>query len=151
MVHGQHPRSRRLLLPLPVHVPGPLRPGGPGLTTGTKDRPRQRTPPRNEPGRLCPVGSVFDRDRPDGPDRAEGLEAHQLPVTSTPAAPGPAWARRHVIVVGAAPLGGRVEAELQAAGVTDVTVLPCGDVASSVFDDGTDTWELRTASGETFR
>jgi cation diffusion facilitator CzcD-associated flavoprotein CzcO len=72
-------------------------------------------------------------------------------VTSTPAAPGPARARRHVIVVGAAPLGGRVEAELQAAGVTDVTVLPGGDVASSVFDDGTDTWELRTASGETFR
>ena len=72
-------------------------------------------------------------------------------MTSTPAAPGPARARRHVIVVGAAPLGGRVEAELQAAGVTDVTVLPGGDVASSVFDDGTDTWELRTASGETFR
>ena len=72
-------------------------------------------------------------------------------MTSTPAAPGPARARRHVIVVGAAPLGGRVEAELQAVGVTDVTVLPGGDVASSVFDDGTDTWELRTASGETFR
>lgn len=72
-------------------------------------------------------------------------------MTSTPAAPGPARARRHVIVVGAAPLGGRVDTELQAADVTDVAVLPGGDVASSVFDDGTDTWELRTASGETFR
>jgi cation diffusion facilitator CzcD-associated flavoprotein CzcO len=72
-------------------------------------------------------------------------------VTSTPATRGPAEACRHVIVVGAAPFGGRVEAELHAAGVTDVTVLPGGDVASSVFDDGTDTWELRTASGVTFR
>jgi hypothetical protein len=72
-------------------------------------------------------------------------------VTSTPATPGPAQARRHVIVVGAAHVGERVETELRAAGVTDVTVLPGGDVASSVFDDGTDTWELRTGSGETFR
>jgi len=72
-------------------------------------------------------------------------------VTSTPATPGPARARRHVIVVGAAPFGERVETELRAVGVTDVTVLPGSDIASSVYDDGTDTWELHTASGEAFR
>jgi uncharacterized protein DUF4873 len=70
-------------------------------------------------------------------------------VTSTPATPGPAQVRRHVIVVGA--VGGRVDTELRAFGVTDATVLPGSDVASSVYDDGTDTWELHTASGETFR
>jgi cation diffusion facilitator CzcD-associated flavoprotein CzcO len=63
------------------------------------------------------------------------VEAHQLSVT-----------RRNVIVVGA----GAVESQLRAAGITDVTVLSGSDVASSVFDDGTDTWQLHTASGETF-
>jgi cation diffusion facilitator CzcD-associated flavoprotein CzcO len=62
------------------------------------------------------------------------VEAHQLSVT-----------RRNVIVLGA----GAVESELRAAGITDVTVLSDSDVASSVFDDGTDTWQLHTASGET--
>ncbi len=73
------------------------------------------------------------------------------PPAGAPDTPGPAQARRHVIVVGAGAVGRRVETELRAAGVTDVTVLPGHDVAGSVFDDGTDTWELHTASGETFR
>jgi cation diffusion facilitator CzcD-associated flavoprotein CzcO len=72
-------------------------------------------------------------------------------VTSTSTTAGPDQGRRDVIVVGAGAVGRRVETELRAAGITDVTVLSGRDVASSVFDDGTDTWELRIASGETFR
>jgi cation diffusion facilitator CzcD-associated flavoprotein CzcO len=60
-------------------------------------------------------------------------------------------AHRHVIVVGTGAVGRRIETELRAAGVTDVAVFSGRDVASSVFDDGTDTWELLTASGETVR
>ncbi len=44
-----------------------------------------------------------------------------------------------------------METEVRAAGGTDVAVFSGRDVASSVFDDGTDTWELLTASGETVR
>lgn len=73
------------------------------------------------------------------------------PPAGAPDTPGPAQTRPQVIVVGAGALGRRVETELRAAGVTDVTVLPGHDVAGSVFDDGTDTWELHTASGEPFR
>ncbi len=53
-----------------------------------------------------------------------------------------------VVVIGAS---GRLETDLRSAGLTDVdlTVLP--HVDSAVFDDGTDTWELRTASGKTIR
>ncbi len=53
-----------------------------------------------------------------------------------------------VIVVGA----GAVESGLRRAGITDVTVLSgpdITDVTESVFDERTDTWRLRTASGET--
>ena len=55
------------------------------------------------------------------------------------------------VVVGAGAVARRVETELQAAGITDVAVLSGQEVTSSVFDDGTDTWELRTPSGETVR
>jgi hypothetical protein len=54
--------------------------------------------------------------------------------------------RPHVIVIGASR---RPEAELRSAGLTDVTTVSA--VASAVFDDDTDTWELHTASGETVR
>jgi cation diffusion facilitator CzcD-associated flavoprotein CzcO len=59
----------------------------------------------------------------------------------------------HVVVVGAGARGRRAATELRAAGITDVAILhqAPGEVASSVFDDGTHTWELRTTSGETFR
>jgi cation diffusion facilitator CzcD-associated flavoprotein CzcO len=72
-------------------------------------------------------------------------------VTSAPASSGPAQTRRHVIVVGAGAAGERVETQLRAAGVTEVTVLSGRDAANSVFDESTDTWELHTASGEIFR
>jgi cation diffusion facilitator CzcD-associated flavoprotein CzcO len=71
-------------------------------------------------------------------------------VTSTPDTPDPGQAHRHVIVVGAGAVGRRAGAELRAAGVTDIAILSGRKVVSSVFDDGTDTWELHTTSGETF-
>ena len=52
-----------------------------------------------------------------------------------------------VLVVGAE----AVAADLRAAGITDITVLSGDDITDSVFDDGTDTWELHTTSGETLR
>ena len=85
-------------------------------------------------------------------------------MTQTPVAAG-----HHVIVVGAGVAGQTASAELLAAGITDFLILdkagarasspaaPVGryrpgvEVISSVFDDGTDTWALRTAGGETFR
>jgi cation diffusion facilitator CzcD-associated flavoprotein CzcO len=71
-------------------------------------------------------------------------------VTSTPDTPGPFGAHPHVIVLGAEAVSRRVEAELRAAGVTDIVSLSRREAVSSVFDDGTDTWELQTTSGETF-
>ena len=59
----------------------------------------------------------------------------------------PAPANRHVIVVGAGAAGQAATAELAAAGITDVAILD-ETVSSSVFDDGTDTWALHTATGE---
>lgn len=53
-----------------------------------------------------------------------------------------------VIVIGAGARGAATE--LLAAGITDVIVLDKSPVLSSRFDDDTDTWELRTAAGETF-
>lgn len=61
----------------------------------------------------------------------------------------PEQARRHVVVVGAEAVGRRIETDLTAIGVTDVAVVSRVDRA--VFDDGTDTWELHTTSGETVR
>jgi cation diffusion facilitator CzcD-associated flavoprotein CzcO len=59
----------------------------------------------------------------------------------------------HVTVIGAGTAGRRVAAELQAAGVTDYTILdkPGHEVVASVFDDATDSWALRMVTGETFR
>jgi cation diffusion facilitator CzcD-associated flavoprotein CzcO len=59
----------------------------------------------------------------------------------------------HVIVIGAGARGRCAATELLAAGITDVAILDkdTGEVVSSVFDDATHTWELRTTSGETFR
>src|SRR5947209_20596021 len=104
MVHGQRARARRLLLPLPVLVPGPLRPGGAGPAAGPRDRAHQRKPPRSLQSRIRPAGGVSDRGRADGPVGAARVEAHPLSVTS-------------VVVVGAS---GRLETELRAAGLTDV-------------------------------
>jgi cation diffusion facilitator CzcD-associated flavoprotein CzcO len=67
-------------------------------------------------------------------------------VTSTL---GPAQAHRRVIVIGAGGPAQTTATELRAAGVTDVAILPGREVVSSVFDDGTDTWELQTSSGDT--
>ena len=55
---------------------------------GTKDRAHQPAPPRSAGRRLRPAGGVSDRDRPDGPDRAPQLEAHQLSVTQPRPATG---------------------------------------------------------------
>ena len=63
-------------------------------------------------------------------------------------------ASRHVIVVGAGAAGQAVSAGLLAAGITDVLILDkaaAREVISSVFEDGTDTWALRTATDEIFR
>jgi hypothetical protein len=54
--------------------------------------------------------------------------------------------RPHVIVIGASR---RLETDLRSAGLTDAPIVSAVD--SAVFDDGTDTWELHTASGETVR
>jgi len=83
---------------------------------------------------------------------------------------GPIEASRHVIVIGAGAAGQAVSAELLAAGITDFLTLdeapgaevsgpaaldgrprPDRKVISSVFDDNTDTWVLRTPSGEAFQ
>ncbi|MEZ0352031.1 DUF4873 domain-containing protein [Mycobacterium sp. pR1184] len=53
-----------------------------------------------------------------------------------------------VIVVGAGARSRGVATELLAAGITDVVVLDESPLVSSRFDDGTHTWELRTAAGE---
>ncbi len=55
--------------------------------------------------------------------------------------------RRHVIVIGASDGGRAAAAELRAAGITDFVVLDEAPT-SSVFDDATETWALRTATGE---
>ncbi|MEM6105959.1 DUF4873 domain-containing protein [Mycobacterium sp. 050272] len=54
-----------------------------------------------------------------------------------------------VIVIGAGATSRGAATELLAAGVTDVVVLDESPVVSSRFDDGTHTWELRTAAGAT--
>jgi len=71
------------------------------------------------------------------------------PPSGAPDTPGSAQTCRHVIVVGAGALARRVGSDLRAAGVTDIAILAGGEVVGSVFDDGTDTWELQTTSGET--
>jgi cation diffusion facilitator CzcD-associated flavoprotein CzcO len=58
-----------------------------------------------------------------------------------------AAARFDVIVVGAGAAGQAAAAELRAVGISDFVILD-GAPASSVFDDATDTWALRTAAGE---
>jgi cation diffusion facilitator CzcD-associated flavoprotein CzcO len=60
---------------------------------------------------------------------------------------------RHDVVIVGTGAGGRCAAtELRAAGVTGIVTLDDDrEVASSVFDDDTDTWELTTTSGETVR
>ena len=55
--------------------------------------------------------------------------------------------RRHVIVIGTGAGGQAAAAELRAAGITDFVALDEAPT-SSVFDDATDTWALRTATGE---
>jgi cation diffusion facilitator CzcD-associated flavoprotein CzcO len=54
----------------------------------------------------------------------------------------------HVIVIGTGNGAQAATAELRAAGITDVVALD-EEPTSSVFDDATDTWALRTASDET--
>jgi cation diffusion facilitator CzcD-associated flavoprotein CzcO len=60
-------------------------------------------------------------------------------VTQTPG--------RQVVVIGTGVAGQAVAAELRAAGITDFVALDQAP-SSSVFDDATDTWALRTAAGE---
>jgi len=55
--------------------------------------------------------------------------------------------RRHVIVIGRGDGRQAAAAELRAAGITDFVTLDEAPT-SSVFDDATDTWALRTATGE---
>ena len=65
--------------------------------------------------------------------------------------PGPA--ETYVIVVGAGAVGQAVVAKLRAAGISDFLILDeahAGEVISSVFDDDSDTWTLRTAAGGVF-
>ncbi len=54
-----------------------------------------------------------------------------------------------VVVIGTGAAGQAAAAELRAAGITDFVVLDQAPT-SSVFDDATDTWALRTAAGEVF-
>ncbi|BBY24744.1 DUF4873 domain-containing protein [Mycobacterium stomatepiae] len=54
-----------------------------------------------------------------------------------------------VIVIGAGVRARGVTTELLSAGITDVVVVDKSPVISARFDDGTHTWELRTAAGET--
>ena len=78
--------------------------------------------------------------------------------------PGLAEPCHHTIIIGAGACGWSARAALRAAGVTDVVMLdkapgpipdtdlrPGCEVLSSRFDDGTDTWLLTTAGGESFR
>jgi cation diffusion facilitator CzcD-associated flavoprotein CzcO len=55
--------------------------------------------------------------------------------------------RRQVIVIGGGAAGRAAAAELRAAGIADFLALDEAPT-SSVFDDATDTWALRTAAGE---
>jgi cation diffusion facilitator CzcD-associated flavoprotein CzcO len=54
----------------------------------------------------------------------------------------------HVIVIGTGDGARAAAAELRAAGITDFVSLDAAPT-SSVFDDATDTWALRTTNGET--
>lgn len=66
----------------------------------------------------------------------------------------PAAAAHDLIVAGGGAPGRAVAAQLTAAGVTNALILGdlvLGDVASSVFDDDTDTWTLHSATGEMLR
>ena len=56
-------------------------------------------------------------------------------------------ARRDVIVIGAGAAGQVAAVELREAGISDFIILDQAP-ASSVFDDASDTWALRTAAGE---
>jgi cation diffusion facilitator CzcD-associated flavoprotein CzcO len=77
--------------------------------------------------------------------------------------------RTHVVVIGAGARGRCAATELLASGITDIVILdkapdkahdwpaaldglllPGREVASSLFDDDTHTWEVRTTSGEIF-
>lgn len=62
--------------------------------------------------------------------------------------------RRHVTVVGAGAAGQAAAAALLSAGIADVLITdeaPGNEVVSSVFDDATDTWSLRTDAGGVLR
>ncbi|RFD25780.1 DUF4873 domain-containing protein [Mycobacterium uberis] len=68
--------------------------------------------------------------------------------------PSRSQARHRVVVIAAVVERHRVGAELLAAGVTDFAILdeaPGHEVISSVFDDYTHCWTLRTAAGKTLR
>ncbi|KLO32366.1 monooxygenase [Mycobacterium haemophilum] len=68
--------------------------------------------------------------------------------------PSPAQARHRVVVIAAGAGGHRVRAELLATGVTDFAILDEAaghEVISSVFDDYSHCWTLRTAAGEFFQ
>ena len=120
----------------------------PGRAWTPSGHERPRAPARTvtkSPGRLCPARGVFDRGGPDGSDRAAQLEAQQVSVTPGTGQPSTSSSSARV------PPARHVAAELRAAG--DHRRLGPGRPrsASSVFDDATDTWALRTAAGENFR
>jgi cation diffusion facilitator CzcD-associated flavoprotein CzcO len=83
--------------------------------------------------------------RVSGPTGIPALQGREE-VNQTPS---PAQARRHVIVIGAGVAGQAAAAELRAARISDFVILNEAPI-SSVFDDDTDTWALRTAAGEIF-
>jgi cation diffusion facilitator CzcD-associated flavoprotein CzcO len=87
------------------------------------------------------------------------VETQQVSVTQTAAE------AHHVAVIGAGAAGVRIGSELLETGITDFVILeqapgralppalegrlrPDREVACSVFDDDTDTWTLKTRSGE---
>jgi cation diffusion facilitator CzcD-associated flavoprotein CzcO len=66
--------------------------------------------------------------------------------------PSSAQAGRHVVIVGAGGAGQAAAAQLTAAAITDILILDdAAELISSVFDEGTEAWTLRTATGEILR
>jgi cation diffusion facilitator CzcD-associated flavoprotein CzcO len=67
------------------------------------------------------------------------MDAQQVPVINR---------TYDVVIVGAGAAGVCAAVELRDAGITDFVIVE-REVISSVFDDATDTWQLRTRDGET--
>ena len=83
VLRGQHQRPRRVLLPVPVHQPGPVPPRRPRRPRGTPGRTAQPAPPRDPGRRIRAAGGFSRRGRSDGADRPSHVAAQRLPAATS--------------------------------------------------------------------